>query len=322
MMIIDMISPHLGYPQGSSRGQLEENKHVKEENAMLREQLAQHHRQPAESSGSQNKRESPIPSTTKKDPNLKFDYDRVPLTANTIEPEITSPEADENAALRKEVDQFRQQHSQLLDQYSKLLDEMKRKRINSFEALAKQDKDLMEVLIELMKQTKPMPMEGNNIGLFGITSTGKSSLINAMLGAKLAEIGMGETTTRITPYQGNGYNLWDFPGRNDEVSYFSMEYISFLKGLSKRLIIIQATVKENSSLIRLLDANGLNYTIVVNKFDKLDEDERDKFQNQIRSEINHMDFKGVENVYFLSAKQPSMFPDWNKMINDVQNPST
>ena len=53
-----------------------------------------------------------------------------------------------------------------------------------------------------------------------------------------------------------------------------MEYISFFKGLTRRLILIQATVKENSSLMKLLDELDLKYDIVFNKFDKVDEEEQ------------------------------------------------
>ena len=196
---------------------------------------------------------------------------------------------------------------------------MKKRKIESFEDLVNQDKELFKTLLLLMEKTEPMPMEGHNVGLFGITSTGKSTLINVLLGRNCAATGTGETTTTITPYEAQGYILWDFPGRNDEVSYFSMQYISFLKGLSKRFVVIQSTMKENSSLMKLLDANGLKYTIIVNKFDLIDEDERDDFQNQIRSEVGTLQLKNVQNMYFVSAKKPNMFPDWLAMVAEVQS---
>ena len=255
------------------------------------------------------------PSTTSKAPTFKAPSPS-PATATPME---LSAEEQEHAALLAEIDQFKQQNAQLLDEYAKLCDEMKRKKIDSFEGLQKQDKELFKMLLLLMEKTEPMPMEGHNVGLFGITSTGKSTLINALLGEQRAETGMGETTTSITPYEAQGYVLWDFPGRNDEVSYFSMQYISFLKGLSTRLVVIQATVKENSSLMKLLDANGLKYSIVVNKFDQIDDDEREGFQKQIRSEVEKIGLTGVEQIYFVSAREPDQFPDWRKLVNQVQN---
>ncbi|CAF3664869.1 unnamed protein product [Rotaria sp. Silwood1] len=158
-------------------------------------------------------------------------------------------------------------------------------------------------------------MEGFNVGLFGLTSTGKSTMLNALLNQQVADTGVGETTTKITPYNGTKFTLWDVPGRNDEVSYLSMEYISFFKGLSRRLILIQATVKENSSMMKLLDEIGLDYDIVFNKFDKVEPEEQEEVKNQIKSEIKKLDLKGGKRVYFVSAKNPKMFNDWLTMVH-------
>ncbi|CAF1135795.1 unnamed protein product [Rotaria sp. Silwood1] len=59
-------------------------------------------------------------------------------------------------------------------------------------------------------------MNGNHIGVFGLTSTGKSTLLNSLLGEKKAETGAGETTKQITQYSSTQFTLWDAPGRNDE----------------------------------------------------------------------------------------------------------
>ncbi|CAF4371078.1 unnamed protein product, partial [Rotaria sp. Silwood2] len=228
-------------------------------------------------------------------------------------------ETEEEALLRAEATQYRERHAQLLEQYEKLNEEMKRKKIDSFETLAEHDKDAMKVFIELARSTEPIPLDGTNIGLFGLTSTGKSTMLNALLGQKVAGTGVGETTTKIKPYNGTKFVLWDVPGRNDEVSYFSMEYISFFKGLSRRLILIQATVRENSSMMKLLDEIGLHYDIVFNKFDKVEPEEQEAVKNQIQSEIKIIGLKRVDKVYFVSSKCPNIFPDWMVMINHLEN---
>jgi GTP-binding protein EngB required for normal cell division len=97
-----------------------------------------------------------------------------------------------------------------------------------------------------------------------------------------------------------------------------MEYISFFKGLSRRLILIQATVKENSSMMKLLDEIGLRYAIVLNKFDKVEQEEQTEVQKQIRSEVEQIGLKGVENVFFVSAKHPNMFSDWMDMAKYLE----
>ena len=222
--------------------------------------------------------------------------------------------------MQDELRRYREQHAALQEDLNKLRAELKDKKIDSFEALGKQDEKLKKGLIKLAQKAKPVAMIGINIGLFGITSTGKSTMLNSLLGKKVAETGVGETTTTITPYTGTQYTLWDVPGKNDEINYLSLEYIAFFKGLSRRVILIQATVKENSSMLRLLDEIGLRYDIVFNKFDKVDEEERAPVQKQIRSEIQSLGLKGVDHVFFVSSKHMQMFPDWLAMVNLLTNP--
>lgn len=284
-----------------------ENQRLAQENTMLEGQLGKHHRQENTVNDFQ------LPRTPERSNPTSL------ATSNHGSTSVKSNRDD--VPYEAEAHQYRQQHAQLFDRYRTLVAQLNEQQIDSFEDLARQDKRLMQLLMELVKLTEPMPLEGYNIGLFGITSTGKSTLLNAILCKPVAETGAGETTTKIKPYPTNDYVLWDVPGRNDEVSYFSMEYISFFKGLSKRLILIQATVKENSSLMRLLDAAGLSYTIVVNKFDRIHEKDRAAFQDQTRREITELGLKGVEKLYFVSATHPEMFSDWLTMINDAIKPS-
>jgi small GTP-binding protein len=160
-------------------------------------------------------------------------------------------------------------------------------------------------------------MQRNNVGLFGVTSTGKSTMLNTLLGRKAAETGVGGTTAELTPYKGTNFTLWDSPGLNDTVLYFSMEYISFFKSLSRRLILIQRTVRENTFMMRLFDRIGLDYDIVFNKFDQVDQDEQAEVKRYIQYEIENLRLKGVTRLYFVSAKYPHMFNDWLAMVDDL-----
>lgn len=187
--------------------------------------------------------------------------------------------------------------------------------IESFQDLKRFDEKAATALVSLARRTKAVELKGRNFGFFGITSTGKSSIINKLLGEELAEVGACETTTTIAPYQGRDYTLYDIPGRNDELSYFSMEYISFWKGLTGRVVVITATVKEMSKVLNILDAMSLTYDIVVNKFDNIDYDEREKCKEKIRMEVASLGLKGVQHVWFVSAKNPDQFVDWLKMVD-------
>ncbi|CAF4527481.1 unnamed protein product, partial [Rotaria sp. Silwood2] len=228
----------------------------------------------------------------------------------------------QNNKLREDIERYQREHEQQLKEMTKLLAELKEKKLNSFEAIEAHDKKAKEALIQLAKQAKPIGMEGNNIALFGLTSTGKSTMLNSLLGEKKAATGVGETTVEVASYPGRDFILWDIPGRNDELSYMSLQYISFFKGLTRRLILIQHTVKENSSIMKLLDAIEIEYDIVVNKMDRVEEEERAEFCDQIRKEIAKIGLKSVGHVFFVSAKYPAQFPDWLQMVNYLKHPQT
>jgi GTP-binding protein EngB required for normal cell division len=142
-------------------------------------------------------------------------------------------------------------------------------------------------------------------------------MINKLIGYDLAETGAGETTTEIQPYDGPGYRLFDIPGRNDDISYFSMEYIAFWKGLTGRLILITATIKEMTKVFRLLDAINLRYDIVVNKFDSVPVEERQTFKEKLNQQIRECNLQGVDHVWYVSALNPQQFPHWLVMVDSL-----
>jgi GTP-binding protein EngB required for normal cell division len=228
--------------------------------------------------------------------------------------------ADQNERLNKQIEHYQQQHEVQLKEMNKLLEELKKKKLNTFEDIENQDKQAKEALIRLAKQAKPFGMEGNNVALFGITSTGKSTMLNALFGEKVAKTGIGETTIKMASYKTKDFILWDIPGKNDEVSYMSMQYISFFKGLIRRLILVTHTLKENSSMMKLLDAIGLDYDIVVNKMDLYEEEDRLEFCAKIQKEKETIGLKGVGRIFFVSAKFPQQFPDWLHMVDYLTNP--
>ncbi len=195
---------------------------------------------------------------------------------------------------------------------------MKDEQIDSFEDLEKFDKKSAEALIKLALQTEPLQMKGKNFGFFGLTSTGKSTIINKLIGEDVADVGAYETTKDIQPYNGQGYRLYDIPGRNDDLSYFNMKYIAFWKALTSRIVVITVTIKEMTTVFRLLDAINLRYDIIVNKFDLVKEEEREKFKHQIKQQIIDCKLKGVNRIWFISAENPNQFPDWNNMIDYLQ----
>jgi GTP-binding protein EngB required for normal cell division len=204
-----------------------------------------------------------------------------------------------------------------VNRFNELSEQIERQRISSYEDLQRVDQQAAESLVKLASKTDPYQLGGRCFGFFGLTSTGKSTMINKLIGYDLAETGAGETTTEIQSYDGQGYRLFDIPGRNDDISYFSMEYIAFWKGLTGRLILITATIKEMTKVFRLLDAINLRYDIVVNKFDSVPVEERQAFKEKINQQIRDCNLQGVDHVWYVSALNPQQFPHWLVMVDSL-----
>ncbi|CAF3432482.1 unnamed protein product [Rotaria socialis] len=222
----------------------------------------------------------------------------------------------ENIILEKQLENYQKQHEGEFEEMEKLLAELKAKKLESFEDIERQDKRAKEALIRLAEKAKPIGMEGKNVAFFGVTATGKSTLLNALYGTKVAETGIGETTIQVTSYRTEHIVFWDVPGNNDEVSYMSMQYISFFKGLTRRIILVTHTLKENSGMMKFMDAIGLDYDVVINKMDQYEDgEEREIFCEKVKSEMIQIGLKHINQIFFVSAKYPNQFPDWLKMVN-------
>ncbi len=223
--------------------------------------------------------------------------------------------------LLEELRAYRRQNEELLRRYTDLVEKFQSQKINSLDDLI-DNKKSFEKFVRLAHEVKPVKIEGNNLAFFGTTSTGKSTIINRLLNSNAAKTGYGETTTEVKHYPGINYVLWDIPGKNDQISYLSMEYVGLLKALSRRIILINTTMKENSNLCKLLDGLQLHYSIAVNKFDIVDDNEKEEFKKQIHDEIQQLNLRYFLNqrLYFISAKFPQQFRDWFDMVNYLTSP--
>ncbi|CAF1532252.1 unnamed protein product [Didymodactylos carnosus] len=220
-----------------------------------------------------------------------------------------------NPALEDALKTANNANAHLQKQFADIQQVLKEQQLDSFEKLKAYDHRAANALVELASQTRAMVLEGRTVALFGVTSSGKSTIINKLLNSKVAAVGVGDTTKAIQPFNGNGYCLYDIPGRNDDLSYFTSEYISFWKGLTHRLVTIQSTLREMTKVFSLLDAMDLRYDIVVNKFDLIeDANEAEAFRQQIRNEVHECGLKGVNKIFFVSAKKTDQFPDWIKLV--------
>jgi len=202
--------------------------------------------------------------------------------------------------------------------FNALLESMKEKEITSFAQLEEKDSQMAAKLIELAKQAPTLQMSGRNYGFFGDTGSGKSTLLNSVIGKNEAKTGYGETTTEITPYEGVNFRVWDIPGSNDEINYLSLSYISCIKGLTKRGLLVVNTIKEQTRLINLLQKINVTFFIVVNKIDHVKSEEVESFKTKILGERDRF-CPGVK-VVFISAQEPTRFQsEWRKFLDELSS---
>jgi small GTP-binding protein len=202
--------------------------------------------------------------------------------------------------------------------FEALIQSMKEKKHTSFDELEANDAQLAHNMIQVAKQTEAMRMEGKNYGFFGDTNSGKSTLLNTLLGRgpndkNAARTGRGECTRTITPFKGPDFHVWDIPGSNDEINYLSLSYVSCMKGLSKRGILVVSTIKEQTKLINLLKKLDLPFFLIVNKIDELSANEVDTFKAKILGERDT--YCPDVPVFFVSAKKKDCSAsEWTELL--------
>ncbi|CAF1002205.1 unnamed protein product [Rotaria sp. Silwood1] len=222
-----------------------------------------------------------------------------------------------NPNLITELIRYREENVESMDKFNELYEKIEEQQINSYEDLQRVDQNAAQTLVKLASNTKPLRLGGRAFGFFGLTSTGKSSIINKLLGYDLAKIDARETTKEIQPYEGQNYRLFDISDRNDDISYFTMEYIAFWKGLTKILVLITTTITEMKKIFRLLDTINLRYDIIINKFDLIPIAKRQEFKKKINQQIRELGLRGVDHIWYISALNPNQCPDWLSMVKSL-----
>ncbi len=104
--------------------------------------------------------------------------------------------------VQQQATQLQNHNEQLIQQIAEASKRIEDQKIDSFEVLQKFEEKAVDSLVNLGLKTQPLQMNGRNFGFFGITSTGKSTIINKLIGKDVAEVGAGETTTKIQSHPG------------------------------------------------------------------------------------------------------------------------
>ena len=95
--------------------------------------------------------------------------------------------------------------------------------------------------------------------------------------------------------------------QEDDVSYFSLEYIGFWKGLTQRVILIQSDLKEMTTVLRLMEAISLSCIVVVNRRTPKDdsEDKRKQLVDQLQQELSDLNPQHAHSrIYYIHAQDP------------------
>ena len=234
----------------------------------------------------------------------------------------------ELGSLEKRILEEREKHEKIIEKYmAEIQDKVKEMQklekdfedinVNNLDELEEKEQIRFNKIKELCEKLPPVPLQGWNIGYFGNTSVGKSTLLNNTIGEKVCETGVGQTTLKLQPYRmaNSDITIWDIPGKNDKISYLDATYIGIVKSMKFIGIVVTSTVYESSKIIELLKYLNLKYHIIVNKIDHIDEEELPAFKAGISKEINNdPDCLGV---YYISAKHRS--GDWATLINTLTN---
>lgn len=193
------------------------------------------------------------------------------------------------------------------------------------------DKGLDFLLRQFAQQRQEYESTKVKCGFVGRSGVGKSSLINAITGEKLAPVGFGkETTVAVHEYAHRGLNLVDLPGCGTE-RFPTSQYVQTLKLSDYDLFIFVTELRffqdDKTVFSQLAEEMHKPCFLVRNKFDLaiadaahdglyLSEAEiKDAIERNIRENLAPLN---VKSVYMVSARRPSHF-DLPRLLDDIQD---
>ncbi len=189
------------------------------------------------------------------------------------------------------------------------------------------------LLKDLLRQKEEYERTVAKCGIIGRTGTGKSSLLNAITGQKLAKTGASrETTKKATEYIHGGMSLWDLPGCGTD-NFRTEEYVRKLDLNSYDFFIFVTAdrfTKDDIVVLGQLADLGKLCFIVRNRFDQAlanaEHDDGNPDERTLRVEITE-DVRSslrparVNKIYMVSARKPAHY-DLPELIKDIQTSFT
>jgi predicted GTPase len=189
------------------------------------------------------------------------------------------------------------------------------------------DKNLFEEAAELLrKKVQEFDEAKVRCAIIGNSGSGKSSLINSIVGKRVAPTDVNEKTIDPGEYFHGGLALVDLPGcgtpRRPQATYVrDMNLLSY----DVFLIITAERFTENDLfLYRELTRAGKQCFVIRNKLDRAIEDARhdnDMSEDEVRSSIvanirENLAPNPPDQVYLTSARQPQNF-DLPQLLEDI-----
>ena len=183
------------------------------------------------------------------------------------------------------------------------------------------------IIENLKKEYEAIKNATVNIAISGQSGAGKSSLINAIVGRKVAEVGITETTVEIKKYISNGIHFSDLPGCGTE-KFPVKTYLEYcnLESFDAVIVVTANRFFENDLwLIKEMIRIGRPVYVVRTKMDvsitdgmhddNLSEYEVfEKVKNDIQSNIGTIAIKGI---YLISSREPLKM-DMSKLVLNIE----
>lgn len=165
-----------------------------------------------------------------------------------------------------------------------------------------------------------------NIAISGQSGAGKSSLINAIVNKKVAEVGSVETTMEIKKYESNGIHFSDLPGCGTS-TFPRHTYIKncSLESYDAVIIVTANRFMENDSWL-ISEMERLRRPVylvrtkmdeaVINEMNDNDLTEFETYEKVLSDVKKNIEGQSVAGVYLTSSRNSNKF-DFGKLLVDI-----
>ena len=194
----------------------------------------------------------------------------------------------EQEQMKKKMEEQMKEHEQM----KKKMEEQAKKPLNEREAFRR--------FVAAVKKSGVTPLYAQHpdifrIGFLGKVSTGKSSLINALYGSKVAETGRGQTTKeptlvgemKLTMVTETKVHIYDIPGDDSDYSYADVKALRLVNSLDLLVVVFDDTISYTFKVLDLAVAFGKHIIFVRNKLDNSGDDEL-PWQEELEKDKEHL----------------------------------